>query len=357
MRFGFSFSDQINRGLEGVSLLAAKAKVEEATSWQESLNNLNLLSKKGVGVSSWRRALLFCLFSAVSFFLLGKVFSLQVISGKKNLFLSESNRILIERTPAERGLIYDGNGKVLAKNIPGFRVALVYSEVPKEKEEELIIKLANILPLSVDEIRAKFAEAKLSRFATTTLKSGISHETGLKLIARQDELPGVTVLKDSLRHYPQGEVFAHVLGYLGAISQSELKDRNFADYLAGDFLGREGLEKVYEGVLRGAVGQKLVEVDVFGGLKRVIAEEQTAPGDNLYLSLQAPFQEKAAELLSAGITKYAATGGVFIAEEVKTGQILAFVVNPSFDNNLFVGGTDSRALENLLNDAQKPLFN
>lgn len=356
MKFGFSFSDQINRGLSEVNTLS-KAKVEESSSWQEGLSSLALLSKKEVAVSPWRLVVLFCFFLLTTLLMFGKIFSLQVIFGKENLFLSESNRILVERNLSERGLICDRNGEVLAKNTPGFRVAVNYSQLPEGKEGEFVLKLADMLQISPEEIRAKFAEAKLSRFAITTLKSGISHEAELKLIAQQEDFPGIAVAKDSLRDYPKGEIFAHVLGYLGAISQAELKDPNFTYYVSGDFLGREGLEKVYEEVLRGAVGQKLIEVDVSGGLKRVITEAETVPGNNLYLSLDAYLQEKAAETLASGVKKYAATGGVFIAEEVKSGQILAFVVNPSFDNNLFSGGIKSSDYESLLGNPQRPLFN
>lgn len=356
MKLGPSFIDQINRGLPAGNRFS-KVKAGQDYSWQEGLNNLPPLTKEEVVSNIWRFVILGFLFFLIALFLLGKTFDLQVIQGKEKLFLSEANRILIERKLPERGLIYDRNGVTLAKNIPGFRVTLNYAQIPKDKRTEIIERLATTLGMPKEGIEQKFGEASISPYTFITLKSDISHEQQLAMHALQDELPGVGVAQDVLRSYSKGQEFAHVLGYLGAISKEELKDTNFTDYLSGDFLGREGLEKIYEVDLRGNAGRRLIEVDAMGKLNSVIAEEETSPGNNLYLSLDAAFQEKAAELLAAGMEKYAATAGVFIAEEVESGQVLSFVVSPSFDNNLFSGGIANNSLDNLLSDPQKPLFN
>lgn len=355
MKFGFSFADQINKGIQAGDR-ASKAKIEDASFWQESLNGLSALSSKESVSSHWRLTFLACLFFLIGLFLLIKTSFLQVIHGQENLFVSETNRILIERKLAPRGLIYDSNGVILAKNTPGFRATLNYSQVPVEKRQEIKQTLINLFSISEGEVEAKFNDAKASPFTTITLKSGISHEEKVALDALQDKLPGIGIAQDILRAYPKGQFLSHVLGYLREISEDELKYPNNASYLAGDFLGCEGLERTYEEFLQGKVGRSLIEVDAAGNLSRVVGEEETAPGNNLYLSLDFFFQEKAAQLLSAAIEKYAATAGVFIAEKVESGQVLSFVVEPSFDNNLFSGGIASSDYERLLEDSGKPLF-
>ncbi len=353
--FYISFADQINKGISGRAG-ASKAKVEGAFLWQESLNRLSALSNKESASNHWRLTFLACFFFLITLFLLIRTSFLQVIHGQENLFISETNRILIERKVAPRGLIYDSNGVILAKNTPGFRATLNYSQVPVEKRQEIKQTLINLLSISEGEVEAKFNDAKISPFTTITLKSGISHEEKVALDALQDKLPGIGIAQDILRAYPKGQFLAHVLGYLREISQDELKEPNNALYLAGDFLGCDGLERTYEEFLQGKVGRSLIEVDAAGNLSRVVGEEEPVPGNNLYLSLDSSFQEKAAQLLSAAIEKYAATAGVFIAEEVESGQVLSFVVEPSFDNNLFSGGIATDDYERLIEDSGEPLF-
>ncbi len=134
--FHISFADQINKGIQAGDRVS-KAKKEDASFWQEGLTGLPALTSRELVSSHWRLTFLACLFFLIGLFLLIKTSFLQVTHGKENLFLSETNRILIERKLAPRGLIYDSNSVVLAKNTPGFRITLNYSQVPVEKRQEI----------------------------------------------------------------------------------------------------------------------------------------------------------------------------------------------------------------------------
>ena len=356
MKLGSLFSDQINRGLRSKPK-GLKVNKAESSSWQEELSGLPALSSEEASVCNWRLTISVCAFFFSALFLLGKTFTLQVINGRENIFKASANRILVERKLPERGLIFDREGQVLAKNVPGFRATLTYSRLPEDRRAEIIQKSADVLQFSKEQIEQKFTEAKLTPNTAVTLKSGISHEEKLSLDALHYLLPGIDVAQDILRSYPKAEIIAHTLGYLREISEDELRNLNFTQYLPGDSLGSDGLERNYEEILSGMVGRRLIEVDAVGNLIRVIAEEEAAAGKNLYLSLDIDFQEQSAELLVKAIEKYAATGGVFIAQEVKSGQILSLVTQPSFDNNLFSHQLTSNDYESLLNDSEKPLFN
>lgn len=222
------------------------------------------------------------IFVSVLFF---RLFSLQVIDGSHYLALSDSNRIRTTTIHAPRGVIFDRNGVPLVYNIPGFR------QIVNGKTELL------------------------------------SRDSALKKLAKGQK--GLEI--DALRQYPEKDVFAHVVGYIGQINTTELQSEQYKNYQLGDLVGRMGVEEEYEHQLRGIDGRQLVEVDALGKPTRVIGVKEAIPGKNITLTLDRKMQEVAYQ--SLGTEK----GAVVVSKP--NGEILALVSKPSFDPNLFTLGS------------------
>lgn len=254
----------------------------------------------------------FLVLSAVFFisFLLVKLISLQVVEGGRYRLLSNSNRIRTVVIHAPRGIIYDRNGTPLVFNVPGF------SKVEKGK-----VKL-----LSSDE--------------------------ALKAIAKGEDLSF-----DSFRKYPYDETFSHALGYIGQISEDELRQDRFSDYRGGDFVGKIGLEQYYENLLRGIDGKQLVEVDSIGRTVRKLGQTDPISGRNITTTLDVNLQKAAFSAM-----KSVERGAVVIS--TPKGEILSLISKPSFDPNLFTlppnllaSGSGQKELEEILFDSKgKPLL-
>jgi penicillin-binding protein 2 len=217
--------------------------------------------------------------------LLGKTFFLQVVQGEYYRNLSDLNRIKTITIYAPRGTIMDRNGKPLVYNVPGFRQTVN-------------------------------GETKL-----------IEQEKAIELLAEGKELE-----IDSLRQYPYKEFMAHLLGYLGQISEDELKSPEFSSYNQGDLIGKMGIEKRYEKFLKGEDGKQLAEIDSQGKVVRTLGETEGIPGRNIRLTIDADLQKKAYQALKS-------KRGAVIATTPK-GEVLALVSKPSFDPNFFTLGDD-----------------
>ncbi len=252
--------------------------------------------------------------------ILARLFFLQIIKGVGYRVLSDSNRTKTIAIHAPRGIIFDRDGVPLVFNVPGFR------EVPVDTSLE---------------------KTKL-----------MNKDQALKLIS-----VGKTNLEiDSLRNYPYKDAIAHVLGYIGQISAQELKQKDFVNYKGGDLIGKMGIEREYEGLLKGINGKELVEVDSLGKTIRQLGQTDPIPGQNVSLTLDIALQRAAFDA-----AKDVKKGAVIVSNP--KGEILALVSKPSFDPNLFTMGsaeqnTDS-AMQNsessiaqILNDSEKqPLLN
>lgn len=283
---------------------------------------------------------------------LAKSFWLQVISGDRYFILAENNRIKTQYSKAHRGIIYDCNGKVLVNNLFGFSVFIVPSELPKDeiKKNEILNKLSLITQISMSEIIDKLEMAELRYFQPILISAGIPYDQAVLL--KIDDLPGIRLDIDSWRLYLGGESLSHVLGYIGKINPEEYTVFK-SEYLLDDNIGKSGLEKQYEKYLRGAHGQKKIEVDALGREKKIISQKEFIPGDSLILSIDAELQEKVYALMKEKIPQ---GKGAVIISDPRDGSILALVDYPSYDNNLFTRGINISDYKKLLNDERKPLF-
>ena len=287
---------------------------------------------------------------AISCTLVGRLYFLQVTEFDYNSTVSENNRVHVLPIPPERGFIYDRNGVLLADNQPSFNMPLTRERAGDAAN--VLDSVISILHLPAEE-RAVFAKAmKQARhpFEPSTLLYDLTEEQIALLAVNQYRLPGIDVEAQFVRHYPQGNHFAHSVGYVGRINEKETKQLDPTQYRGTQSIGKTGIERFYEPELHGKVGFEEVETNAQGRVMRVLRHTDAVPGKNIVLSLDIKLQEAAEEALGD-------RRGSIIAIDPKTGEVLAMVSKPSFDPNLFVTGISSRDYSGLRDSIDKPLFN
>jgi len=279
---------------------------------------------------------------------------LQVTLHDKYRDLSENNRVQIRPVAPNRGLIYDRNGVLLAENIPAYSLTLVPERV-KDMEDTLAF-LDDLIGIDERDLE-QFEKRRSYRrrpFEPVVLRQRLNEEEIAAVMVNRFYLPGVDVEAQLIRHYPLGEAFAHVLGYVGRINQKdqekiERDDDNKRRYSATSHIGKTGIERRYESLLHGEVGYEKVETNARGRLLRTLERDNPQPGSDLTLHLDSRLQLLASELLDG-------RRGAVVAIEVETGGILTLYSNPGFDPNAFVTGISYADYEALTNNPDKPLF-
>ena len=286
----------------------------------------------------------------VSCTLIGRMYFLQVTEFDYNSTVSENNRVHVLPIPPERGFIYDRNGVLLADNQPSFNMTITRERAGDTAK--VLDSVMSILHLP-EEDRAVFAKSmKQARhpFDPSTLLYELSEEQIALLAVNQFRLPGIDVEAQFVRHYPQGDHFAHSVGYVGRIDEKEAKQLDPTQYRGTQSIGKTGIERFYEPELHGKVGFEEVETNAQGRVMRVLRHTDAVAGKNIVLSLDIKLQEAAEEALGD-------RRGSIIALDPKTGEVLAMVSRPSFDPNLFVTGISSKDYSGLRDSVDKPLFN
>lgn len=333
----------------------------------------NPKSNSYVGSSFYgkKTTLSFIFLLVIFIFLIGNVFYLQIARGNHYRGLAENNRQRIIPIPAERGLIFDRNGMQITKNIPNFSVTLVPQDLPRNREarEVIIKKLALITNQNENDIRKTLEEYGSYSFESIIILEDIDYETALKILIDSSDLPGIRIQRSSKRLYanyntPENTVststpfsLAHILGYIGKLSQNELDELYTKGYLPSDSVGKTGIEKSYETELRGTYGRRRIEVNAFGKEQNVLAEEVPIPGKHLYLTIDEEMQKKLEEILLANLKAAGKERGSGIVMNPQNGEILAMVSLPAFDNNDFSGGIDQTTYSGYIENKNNPLFN
>ncbi|HCN63226.1 MAG TPA: penicillin-binding protein 2 [Pseudomonas sp.] len=287
---------------------------------------------------------------AISCTLIARLYFLQVTEFDYNSTVSENNRVHVLPIPPERGLIYDRNGVLLADNQPSFNMTIT-----RERAGDTAKVLDNVMSILhlPEEDRVVFTKAmKQARhpFDPSTLLYELTEEQIALLAVNQYRLPGIDVEAQFVRHYPQGDHFAHSVGYVGRINEKEAKQLDPTEYRGTQSIGKTGIERFYEHELHGQVGFEEVETNAQGRVMRVLRHHDAVAGKNIVLSLDIHLQEAAEEALGD-------RRGSIIAIDPKTGEVLAMVSKPSFDPNLFVTGISSKDYSALRDSVDKPLFN
>lgn len=311
---------------------------------------MGLDAKWGELPSVQRRFLFFTAVVAVIFLLLGlRLWYLQIIKYEEFQTRSVRNRTRVLPLEAPRGPIYDRNGELLVGNRPSFRISVMRQDV--EDRDELLRHLSELLEIELPVLEERWQEGKrFPIYRPVPLATDVSREMLERVQEHGVELPGVLTEVRPVRDYLEKGSAAHLVGYLGEITEDELTSGDFEDYQPGDFVGKVALERSYEPYLKGEKGQRLVEVDVKGKLLRQLQMEAARPGNKLYLTLDR-------ELQRAADRAFGDQSGAAIALDVRTGDILAMVSRPTFDPALFARGIASEEWTALLKDKRHPLQN
>ncbi|MBU0707427.1 penicillin-binding protein 2 [Patescibacteria group bacterium] len=284
---------------------------------------------------------------------------LQVVRGSYYREMSEENRIRIQYVKPPRGLVYDRNENILVQNVPNFTLQIIPADLPKdiEEREEIISYLAEQLAINKTEISNKIINASSFSYQPIIINEHLDIDTSIKLKIESHKLPGVNISAESNRKYIGGESMSHILGYIGKITDEEIKELDQDSYSLDDVIGKTGIELSYEKKLRGSFGRKHIEVDSLGKIKKVIASEDPVSGQSLILSIDQSYQSKLQEILDNKISELDKKGGAAIAIDPRNGEVLALVTSPEYDNNLFVEGLSKEQYQSLINDENKPLYN
>ena len=281
--------------------------------------------------------------------LIGRLFYLQVISHDHYTALSEYNRVSIVPIAPTRGLIYDRNGVLLAQNVPSRTLELIPEHIPDL--DATLKKLRSLIHISDDEIdRFNDLRKKKRRFEGIPLRYRLDDSEAARIAVNLDHLPGVEITAELMRHYPQGKLASHAIGYVGRINEEELSNLEATRYSATKNIGKVGVERSYEDELHGEVGFQRVETNAAGRIVNVLERTLPTPGKNLYLTIDARIQMIAEQA-------FGDNDGALVAINPNNGDVIAFVSMPTFDPNLFVNGVDSKTYDALSNSPDRPLFN
>ncbi|ARU87194.1 penicillin-binding protein 2 [Pseudomonas sp. M30-35] len=282
--------------------------------------------------------------------LVSRLYYLQVVQYEYHSTLSENNRVHVQPIPPNRGLIYDRNGEIIADNRPSFSLTLTRERAGDwEQVLDVIVEVLG-LPEEDRQLFEKRVRQGRRPFEPVPVLFELSEEQIAKIAINQFRLPGVEVTAQLVRHYPLGEHFAHSVGYVGRINETELKKLDPVEYSGSHHIGKTGIERFYESDLHGKVGYEEVETNARGRVLRVLNRTDPQPGKDLILTIDTKLQEAAEKALGG-------RRGAIVAIQVKTGEVLAMVSQPSFDPNPFVTGISFKAYAELRDSIDQPLFN
>lgn len=302
---------------------------------------------------SFSRRALFLGGGQVAFFggLLGRLYHLQVSQGPQYTLLAEDNRANQRPIISPRGEILDRHGRQLARNVPAYRVRIV-----REQAGDLsavLGRLAALVPLPAETIATIEAEARERRaFLPVTVREGLSWDEVARIAVRAPELPGVMLDSELLRDYPHRELLAHVLGYVGAVNETEqAEDPDLLLRLPDFRIGKSGIERRYDRKLRGSPGLSRVEVNAVGREVRELERREGTPGDDVRLGLDLDLQRFCMARLASELSASA------VALDVRTGAVLAMASVPSYDPASFTGGLRRNLWAELRDNPRTPLVN
>lgn len=282
-------------------------------------------------------------------FLLARLAYLQLFKHSYYTALSKQNRIETVPIAPVRGLIYDRNGVLLARNIPIFSLDIIPSETKNIKQT--VEELAKLLPISPDQITLFYKTLhQQRRYQTIPLILKLSEEEIALFSVNRYRFPGVEIKARMLRDYPKGNEFAHVIGYVGRINAKEFSKLDETNYSTSDYIGKTGIEAYYENELHGQVGFKQIEIDASGNIIRTLKITPPIPGKTLRLTIDERLQEVA-------INAFGKFHGAMVAIDPNNGDVLAMVSVPSFDPNLFVQGITQVDYDFFRNDPSRPMYN
>ena len=349
---------------------------------------MSVFPQRNKKFEQWRFLVLFILIGTIFGYYLLRLFDIQILQGPDFVAQANDNRTLEISEPAIRGTIYDRNGVVLAQNVPSYNIVVIPGYLPEDEgdTQSIFRELSGLIDLPVsqgntDEETVRnftpcyndlgisevvFIASTNWPFQSTALKCDVPQDIAMIVMENREDWPGIDVETAPVRQYPTGELTSEIIGFLGPIPAI------LEDYYVGrgfvanrDKVGYAGVEQSLNDTLAGRNGTRMVEVNVAGEIVRNLAEPvEPTPGEDVYLSIDVRLQAIAREALISEIeywNNYAgrtiSNNGVVIAMNPKTGEVLAMVSYPNYENNRMERIIPGYYYEQLSNDPQRPLFN
>lgn len=304
----------------------------------------------------------FAITSLIIFLLLialaSRAWQMQIARGDFYSVLAKKNRTRSYPIAAQRGIIYDRNMAPLVSNIPSFDLVIVPMDLPKNRleRERLAIVLAKILKIPELLVLERFSKINLAEVSPVLLKENTNRDLALFLETRLNEFPGLAIKKNAIRQYIDGPYFSHILGYVSKASEDDLKQNENLSFI--DYTGKAGIEQSYDGYVRGINGAVEMEIDSISRLKKEKKLSDDASGNSVVLTIDSDLQKKLADALRLQLKSIpSAKGASAVALNPKTGEVLALVSLPDYDNNIFSTSASIESYQALERDSGKPFFN
>ena len=297
------------------------------------------------------------IFSCLAIVFLGaRVFYLTIMKGEYYSEIAEGNSVRSVPIIAARGQIFDRNEKALAKNVPNMSVIIDPDNLPSEedKKEEIAQLLGQKTSFMYEQVLEKIRLSQEVK-KSIVLAENISQEDSLIILGLAQDLPGINIQNTALREYENGEFFSHIIGYEGLIQRDEWEDKK--DYLLTDRIGKTGLEVYYEEYLRGEHGSRQSMVNSRGESVRILKDVPAKKGSDVYLNIDSELQKIITINLQDQLERSETQKASAVDINPKTGEVLAVVSLPSYDNNLFAQGIEASDYNALITNEDNPLFN
>jgi penicillin-binding protein 2 len=306
-----------------------------------------------VPLSQQKLKIFYIIFLLISVFFISKTIQYQIIKGEEYLAMAERNKQGLRFEQALRGVIYDNSLEQLVFNKSSYDLIINVKDLPRSEREAkgLIDDLSVLLSRDLSELEKEIKETELN---VILVEDNLDHETLVLLGTKIDNFPGFEIKESTIRDYKEGEFYSHIVGFTGKIGE-EIKE--LEGYSVIDYVGKQGIEKFYEEVLRGKPAKILVERDALGNRLSEETISNSEQGNSLVLWLDAGLQKKLTQALMESMEKVGSEKGAAVAIDPRTGGILAMVSLPSFDNNLFSKGISSADLAEISQNPNNPLFN
>ncbi len=283
--------------------------------------------------------------------LAGGLYFFQVVHADTYIRLASNNRLRLIRFPPVRGEIYDRNGALLAVNVTTFDIMGYPLDIEKN---DMLERLAELLsghgiPFTAEDLSRSIKRQSWAPYRVVRLVVNITLAQMADLVADPEFPRELFPLPVWRRTYPAGSLASNITGYVGEISENELRQFSGGNYVAGDQIGKNGIERQYEDLLRGTPGEESVEVDARGRKVRTIDARPAGRGQDLHLTIDLGAQRLAADLMKG-------YRGAIVVMDANTGEVLVLYSSPSYDNNPLAWGVSVREWNALLNDPEKPML-
>jgi penicillin-binding protein 2 len=340
-------------------------------------------------LNPWRMRILYLIIAIVLAFFLAKLFDIQILEGSAYTAQANDNRTSVISVQTQRGVIYDRNGYVLARNIASYNVTITPANLPEDSGavQEIYRQVSNLTGVPVtngvvtDEVARTFTPCQtdlgiteivsiqdsIAPYTAVDIKCNVDQTTAMTINEHAHDWPGVSVEVQAVRDYPTGSLTADVVGFLGPIPAAEEQYYNSLGFVSGtDKVGYAGVEQSEQDILGGKNGQRTVEVDAAGQILGDLAAPVAAvPGENIELTIDTRLQAAAQAALVYSLNYWDTwfndpqkmTKGVVICMNPKTGEILAMVSWPTYENNRMARLIPAYYYAQLSQDPNKPLFN